>query len=164
MKDYRLKNETPWTTEARATVWIGFLLRLVMLIIVLYIAGQYWDIYYLEDDKAFEELAGKYLFNAHSVLDWELIETLTTGWLSPFWAYVLCISSALTRTIYATRYINVILSTLCIVVTYNLCYEVSGNQKTALTAARLFAYLPFSVIVSCFPIKDIFIMITMSEI
>lgn len=159
MRDYRLKRETAWTSEAYATVWIGFFLRLLMLIIVVYVASEFWDIYYLEDDKWFEELCGKYLYNARSVFDWELMEELTRGWVSPFWAYVLCLSSGLTRTIYAARYINVVLSTLCIVVTYNLCYEVSENQKTALTAARLFAYMPLSILVSCFPIKDIFIML-----
>lgn len=159
MKDYRLKKESAWTPEARATVWIGFLLRFAMLIIILYVASEYWDLYYLEDDRLFEILAGKYLHNARSVFDWELVESLTTGWTSPFWAYVLCFASSLTRTIHATRYINILLSTWCIAVTYDLCYEVSENQKTALTAARLFAYMPFPVIVSCFPIKDIFIMV-----
>lgn len=160
MRDYRLKKESPWTQEAYATVWIGLILRFVMLIIILYAASEYWDIYSLEDDKVFEELAGKYLFNAKSVLDWELMGKLARGWLSPFWAYVLCIASGLTRTIYATRYLNVVLSTLCIVVTYNLCYEVSGSQKIALMAARLFAYMPFPVLIACFPFKDIFIMLS----
>lgn len=160
MRDYRLKKESTWTPEAYATVWIGLILRFVMLIIILYAASEYWDIYYLEDDKAFEELAGKYLFNAKSVFDWELMEKLAKGWLSPFWAYMLCIASGLMRTIYATRYLNVVLSTLCIVVTYNLCYEVSGSQKTALTAARLFAYMPFPILIACFPFKDIFIMLS----
>lgn len=160
MRDYRLKKESAWTPEARAAVWIGFLLRLVMLIIIVYIASEYWDIYYLEDDKGFEELVGKYLYNARSVFDWELMEELTVGWASPFWAYVLCFSGALTSSLYATRYINIILSTLCIAVTYNLCYEISGNQKTALTAARVFAFMPFSVLVCCFPIKDIFLTVS----
>lgn len=158
MKEKRLKKESPWTAEAYTTVWVGFLLRLVMLIIILYIAGQYWDLYYLEDDRLFEVLANRYLYNARAIIDWEMVEALTTGWTSPFWAYVLCFSAGLTRTIHAARYINIVLSTLCIAVTYSLCYEVSGNQKTALTAARLFAFMPFSVMVCCFPIKDIFIM------
>lgn len=157
MIDYRVKKESAWTPEARATVLIGFALRLVMLCVIIYVLDGIWDIYYLEDDKSFEELAGKYLYNAHGILDFELMEELTRGWVSPFWAYVLCISAGLSRTVFAPRYINVILSTLCIVVVYNLCYEVSQNKKTALTAARLFAFLPFPVIVCCFPIKDIFI-------
>ena len=159
MRDLRLKKESAWTPEARATVLIGFALRLVMLIVIVYMLDGIWDIYYLEDDKGFEELAGKYLYNAHSVFDVELMQQLSVGWLSPFWAYVLCISTGLTRSVYAARFLNVVMSTLCIAVTYNLCYEVSGNQKTALIAARLFAFLPFSVLVCCFPIKDIFIML-----
>lgn len=157
MIDYRVKRESAWTPEARATVLIGFALRMVMLCVIIYALDGIWDLYYLEDDKAFEELAGKYLYNAHSILDFELLDELTRGWVSPFWAYVLCISAGLSRTVFAPRYINVILSTLCIVEVYNLCYEVSQNKKTALTAARLFAFLPFPVIVCCFPIKDIFI-------
>lgn len=157
MIDYRLKKESAWTPEARATVLIGLALRLVMLFVIIYALDGIWDMYYLEDDKGFEELAGKYLYNANSILDLEMMEELSRGWVSPFWAYVLCVATGLTKSVYAARYINVILSTLCIAVVYNLGYEVSQNKKTALVAARLFAFLPFPVIVCCFPIKDIFI-------
>ena len=69
MIDYRIKRESAWTPEARATVLIGFALRLVMLFIVIYALDGIWDLYYLEDDKAFEELAGKYLYNAYWILN-----------------------------------------------------------------------------------------------
>ncbi|MBQ3202084.1 MAG: hypothetical protein IJB36_00400 [Clostridia bacterium] len=157
MIDYRLKKESIWTPKARATVLIGFALRLVMLFVIIYALDGVWDLYYLEDDKAFEELAGKYLYNSHGMLDFELMEELTRGWASPFWAYVLCVSTGLTKTIYAARYINVILSTICIAVVYCLCYEISQNKKTALLAARLFAYLPVPILISCFPFKDVLI-------
>ena len=158
MNNLALKKESTWTPELRTTVFLGFLLRLIGLILVIYVMDGMWDVYYLEDDKAFEELAGKYLYNARGLIDSELMQELTRGWASPFWAYVLCISSKLFGIAAAPRYLNVILSTLCIVVTYRLCFEVSQNQKTALTAARLFAFLPFPILVSSFPIKDIFIM------
>lgn len=159
MRDYRLKKESPWTPEAYATVWIGFALRLLMLVIIVYVASEFWDIYYLEDDKKYEELAAVYRANARGVLDMELFERLTIGYAATFWPLVMCVSAKLIGYIYAGRLINVILSSLCIVVTYNLCYEISENKKTALTAARLFSYMPFSILVSCFPIKDIFIML-----
>lgn len=158
MNNFALKRENAWTPELRTTVLLGFLLRLIGLILIIYVMDGVWDLYYLEDDKAFEEMAGKYLYNARGLIDSELLQSLTMGWQSPFWAYVLCISSKLFSAAVAPRYINVVLSTLCIVVTYRLCYEVSQNQKTALTAARLFAFLPFPILVSSFPIKDIFIM------
>lgn len=157
MSEKQLKKDNIWTTEARWAVFGGFLLRLLMLILIIYVVD--WDTYYLEDDKGFEEFAGKYLYNANGLFDFELLETMTKGWASPFWAYVLSFSSKLFGSVYAPRYINVILSTLCIGVIYNLCYEVTENQKTALTAARLFAFLPFPILVCCFPIKDIFIMV-----
>lgn len=165
MSEKRLKKDSTnkdsvWTSEARWAVLGGFFLRLLMLILIIYVVD--WDIYYLEDDKKFEELAGKYLFNANGLVDTELLKTLTVGWVSPFWAYVLCISSKLFGSVFAPRYINIILSTLCIAAIYKLCYEITENQKTALTAARLFAFLPFPILVCCFPIKDIFIMVSVT--
>lgn len=159
MRERRLQKENIWTPEARATVIGGFALRLVMLLFIIYVAKEAWDwdVFYIEDDKGFEELAGKYLYNARQLVDVELLRKFTRGWQSPFWAYVLCISAKLFGTATAPRYINVVLSTLCIPLIYSLCFEVSGNKKTALTAARLFAFLPFPILVACFPIKDIFI-------
>ena len=160
MNKYLLKNENTWKPQLRNTIIFGFLLRLTMLCVILYALGDIWDIYYLEDDKSFEELAGKYLYNARGLIDVELMRDFTKGWQSPFWAYVLCISAKLFSYAAAPRYINIVLSTVCIGIVYHLCYEVSENHKTALTAARLFAYLPFSILVPCFPIKDIFIMVS----
>ena len=158
MIDYRLKRESAWTPEARATVLFGFVLRLMMLFIIIYALDGIWDLYYIEDDKKYEELAAVYKANAHTLFDTELFEELTIGYAATFWPLVMCVMAKLFSTVYIGRYINVFLSTICIAITYNLCYEVAGNKKTALTAARFFAYLPFSILVSCFPIKDIFIM------
>lgn len=155
MNENRLKNDRVNDPHLRTTILLGFLLRLLTLLLLLYVIK--WDLYYLEDDKGFEELAGKYLYNSRGIIDRELFRELTRGWQSPFWAYVLGISAKVFGTSYAPRYVNIVLSTICISTTYKLCYEVSGNQKTALTAARLFAFLPFPIIVCCFPIKDIFI-------
>lgn len=158
MIDYRLKRESAWTPEARATVLIGFVLRLVMLFIIIYALDGIWDLYYIEDDKKYEELAAVYRANAYGIWDMELFEKLTIGYAATFWPLVMCVTAKLFNTVYVGRYINVILSTICIAITYNLCHEVSGNKKTALTAARLFAFLPLPILASCFPIKDIFIM------
>ncbi len=158
MRERRLQKENIWTPEARATIWIGFLLRLTMVLIVLYVASHYWDIFYIEDDKKYEDLAAVYRANARGLLDLELFNVITAGYAATFWPFVMCVATKLFGTIYIGRYLNVILSTICIALTYKLCYEISGNQKTALTAARWFAFLPFSILMACFPIKDIFIM------
>ena len=158
MIDYRLKKDNAWTPELRTTVFLGFLLRLIILILIVYVMDGIWDIYYIEDDKKYEELAAVYKANAHGLLDLELFNKLTIGYAQAFWPFVMCVSTKLFSSIYIGRFINIFLSTICIFIVYRLCYEVSGNEKTALTSARLFAYLPFSILVSCFPIKDIYIM------
>lgn len=159
MNDKRLNKEKVWTSKATSTVFLGLLLRAAMLFVVVYAAKEAfdWDIFYIEDDKGLDEYAGRYLYNAKGILDIELLSILGRGWASPFWLYVSCITSKLLNTTLAPRILNVIFSTLCVAVIYNLCYELSNNQKTALTAARLFAFLPLPILVCCFPIKDIFI-------
>lgn len=158
MRENRFRKENIWTSEARTTVLIGFVLRLVMVLFILYVASNYWDIFYIEDDKKYEGLAAVYRANARGIWDLELFDVITAGYAAKFWPLVMCVMTKLFGTVYVGRYINVVLSTICIALTYDLCYEISGNQKTALTAARWFAFLPFSVLVSCFPVKDIFIM------
>lgn len=152
-----LRKENGWTPELRTTVFVGFLLRLVMLILIIYVMDGMWDIFYIEDDKKYEELAAVYKANAHSLLDMDLFDKITLGYVQTFWPLVICVSAKLFSTIYIGRFFNILLSTLCVPVIYKLCYEISGNQKTSLTAARLFAFLPFPILVSCFPIKDLFI-------
>ena len=160
MKDYRLKRDNAWTPKLRTTILLGFLLRLVVLILIIYIMDGMWDLFYIEDDKKYEELAAVYKANSIGLVDLDLFEKITLGYAQTFWPFVMCISAKLFGSIYTGRFINIILSSLCIVVTYKICYEVSGKEKTALTAARLFAFLPMPILVSCFPIKDIFIMLS----
>ena len=139
MNENRLKKDRVNDPRLRTTILLGFLLRLLTLVLLLYVIK--WDLYYLEDDKGFEELAGQYLYNSRGIIDRELFRELTRGWQSPFWAYVLGVSAKVFGSAYAPRYVNIVLSTICIGITYKLCYEVSGNQKTALTAARLYQTL-----------------------
>ena len=159
MNKYAVKKDTGWSPELRNTVIFGFLLRLLMLILIVYVLGDIWDIFYIEDDKKYEELAAVYRANAHSLVDMDLFDKLTIGYAKQFWPFVMCVFTRLTGVVYAGRFINIILSTCCIPIVYKLCYEVSNGDRTALTSARLFAYLPFPILVSCFPIKDIFIML-----
>ena len=158
MNNYLLKREKNWTPQLRNAVLIGFLLRIMTLLLITVVLEGVWDVFFIEDDKKYEELAAVYRANAHGVLDLELFEDLTKGYMQRFWPFVICVSTKMIGYLYTGRLINVCLSTICIPITYRLCYEVCGNDRTALTAARVFAFLPFSVLVSCFPIKDIFIM------
>lgn len=159
MNKNALRKKSSWTPELYTTVLLGLLLRVVVLILVVYVMDGMWDVFYLEDDKKYEELGAIYRANANGLVDMELFDELTIGYAQMFWPFVMCVFAKLTSSIYAGRFINVILSTLCISVVYKLCYEVSGNERTSLTAARLFAFLPFPILVSCFPIKDIYIML-----
>lgn len=159
MSELRLKKERIWTPQLGSTILFGFLIRLTVLIFMVHILDSVWDIFFIEDDKKFEELAAVYCANAHNLFDKQLFDDLTEGYLQQFWPFVICFFTKLTGYAYIGRVINVIASTFCIYVIYALSYTVINDRQVALRAARLFAYLPLTILISCFPIKDILIML-----
>lgn len=159
MSEVRLKKERIWTPALGSTILFGFLIRLAVLIFMVHIADSFWDIFFIEDDKKFEELAAVYRANASSPFDMQLFDDLTIGYKQQLWPFVICFFTKLTGYTYIGRVINVIASSACIYVIYALSYTVVNDHKVALRAARLFAFLPITILISCFPIKDILIML-----
>lgn len=157
MSELKLKKEKIWTPQLSSAILFGFLIRLTVLILMIYVLDGVWDIYYIEDDKKYEELAAAYSFNARGWFDLQLFEDITAGYAARFWPFIICTTTKITGVAHFGRYINIVLSTLCIPVVHHLCYVVSGKKQTALLAARLFAFLPLPILTSCFPIKDILI-------
>ncbi len=137
---------------------LGFLLRLLALICILFVCSGWTDPYFISDDRQYELIAALYLHYASSAVDLPVFYAIGAGdYLTVFWPWVLCISSYLFRTIYAGRVINLLLSTLTIGVVYQLTAALTDDPAIALRASRLFAYLPVTVLTCCFPIKDIFL-------
>lgn len=159
MNPVELKKEKIWTPQLRNTVLIGFLLRVLMLILITVILNGVWDLYFIEDDQKFEELVGNYMDNANSPFDFDTLRGMTREYIAPFWPWVICIFGKMFGYLYIGRAINVVLSTLCIPVIYSLTRLVSGRDKMALLSARLFAFMPITILIPCFPVKDIFIML-----
>lgn len=141
----------------RNTIATGLIIRVLLLIFILTIGLSFSDPYFIIDDRDYEEQARIYLDQADNLVDLDLLDNLLLIQLQPFWTIVMSISAYIMKTIYAGRILNVILSTICISVVYKLTYAVSEDDKSAIKAARLFAYLPVTVFTCCFPIKDIYI-------
>ena len=138
-------------------MWGGFFLRLVLLVFMLTFATDWTEPYFISDDINYERIAEIYMNNAGRIIDATTFNRVASGFLQPFWPWVMCISSYIFKNIYAGRVINIVLSALCIGKAYDLTYNISENEKTAKLAAKLFAFLPVTVLTCCFPIKDIFL-------
>lgn len=144
-------------TPIKKIISAGFIIRLLVLLFILFVAVEWTDPYFITDDIKYERIAEIYLNYADSLVDYSAFSSAASGFMQPFWPWVMCISSYLFRSIYASRFINIILSTFCIHQIYKLTYNISKNEKTALSAAKLFAFLPVTILTCCFPIKDIFL-------
>lgn len=135
----------------------GFIIRLLVLLFMLFVAVEWTEPYFISDDINYERIAREYLDAANRLVDYSAFLRIAGGFLQPFWPWVMCISSYIFRSIYAGRFLNIVLSTFCIKQVYKLTFNISKNEKTALSAAKLFAFLPVTVLTCCFPIKDIFL-------
>lgn len=150
-------NDNSNSSTIKNVMLAGFVIRLSALLFMLFFAVSWTEPYFISDDILYERMAGLYLDNAHRLVDFSAFSRLPGGFLQPFWPWVMCISAYLFGSIYASRFINIILSTLCIRQVYKITLNISNNEETALTAAKLFAFLPVTVLTCCFPIKDIFL-------
>ena len=159
MNEYALQQ--PSQHKTRSTIGkimiAGLLLRITMLIIIMIFNADGLDPYFISDDIRYEQVASRFLLHGNGPFDFAFLKKVTKGYLQPFWPTVLCISASLFKTIYAGRYLNVIISTLCIKVVYNITLVLTEKERSALFAGRLFAFLPIAITTCCFPIKDIFL-------
>lgn len=141
--------------ELKKIVFGALLIRIVLFFIVIFSN----DPFIITDDRAYEEISKTYLLYANSLWDWNAIyATGGDGYLQVFWPYVICIFSKILGTEYAGRILNIVLSTLCIYVVYNLAQSITKNQDKSLLAAKLMAFLPYPLLFSVFNIKDFYIM------
>lgn len=156
---YLKKQQTTNNHSLKMTVILGLSIRLLALLFILTIGQSFSIPYYIIDDRNYELLAQRYMQQAQSIID---ISTLTSigalSYLEIFWPCLVCISAKALGFLYAGRIINCIFSTACIVVIYHIVSLLTQSEKTRLLSCRLFAFLPLSVLVCCFPIKDIFLM------
>lgn len=135
-------------------IW-ALLLRIVLFFIVI----NSDDPFIITDDRAYEEISKTYLQFANGLWDWNAIyATGGDGYLQVFWPYVICIFAKLLGTEYAGRILNIILSTLCVYVVYELAQRITKNQNKSILAAKLMAFLPYPLMFCVFNIKDFYIM------
>lgn len=141
----------------RNTLFGGMCIRLVVLAIIYFLFSAY-DVtpYYIADDEKYTVLAERYMSVADSAIDVGAYDFVgASRYLSPFWPYVACTVSYFFGSTWSLRFLNIALSCICIALIHSLVKVLSGNERTALLAAQLYAYMPYSVMVSCFPIKDL---------
>ncbi|MBE6728781.1 MAG: phospholipid carrier-dependent glycosyltransferase [Ruminococcaceae bacterium] len=141
-------------------VFFAFVIRLLVLIFILTIGQKLSEPYFIADDIKYDDSAKFYLKYAKDVFDRDVLNAVTEGYYEPFWPSFMCITSAFFGTVYAARFFNILFSTLCVKVIYDIVNIISNNIKTSLRAAKLFAFLPVTILTSCFPIKDIFLTLT----
>lgn len=153
-----LKSTDYYRTEQYKVVVYGGFIRLFFLFVVLVILKDTVNPYIMSDDIMYENVARNYIYYSNSIFDLRSAAMVgVDGYLEVFWPYVMCFSAKLLNTEYAGRLLNCLMSTYSILLVYRLAELVTLQKSIALKASKLFAYLPYPWIICCFPIKDIFL-------
>ena len=145
-------------SQLQKVIISGGILRFFFLFLVVVVLKNNISPYIMADDIAYEELAREFMSSASSIFDIRQAAMIgVDGYLEVFWPYVMCFSAKLLSTEFAGRILNCLISTYCIYLVYELTLLVSERRRAALIAAKLFAFLPYPLIICCFPFKDIFL-------
>lgn len=143
--------------KLRKVILNGAFLRFSFLIIVILLKDTI-DPYLLIDDGEYEGRAQWYLQSSKVVFDWILADSLRhSALIHQFWNYFVCFTAKIINSIYAARICNCLFSTIIIYEIYKLTLYLTNETSTALKAAKLYAYLPYSWMFCVFPFKDVFL-------
>lgn len=156
----------------------AFLIRIAMLICIVLLADVLPAYGFMGnsvsyDDYRYEQGAIEYAHSADGIIDLPAFTKIfdsmrdNTGhhtsslydffsW-STLWYWIVCILAYITKWRWSIRILNILLVTLSIKYIYRLTQYIYG-KRTALMAAKLMAYLPYTVVFSCFSYKDCFVM------
>lgn len=133
----------------------------VLFLAILYLVNSLADIrpYIITDDQTYDRYANDYLKSATSLFDVGAFNRMGANRIKEnFWVWVVSVVTYLFKSVVFVRILNIILSVASVGLIYKLTNHISNDEKTALRAAKLFAFLPYPLIICCFPIKDIFIL------
>lgn len=153
------------------TIIGGLLVRIIILIVIACFAKSISAYGFLGNTPAYDDFRyeqGAYLYSQQadkiidvgtftrifdSFGDWtghHLMRPLTEGYL---WYWIVCILVYITKWRWSIRLLNILFSVATINCIYNIAYYCFSEQSANI-AAKLWAYLPYTVIFSCFSYKD----------
>lgn len=148
----------------------GFFIRILMLVFILSFSNQLTTGYLrsttISDDIRYQEGALIYSQTATSIIDINAFEIAFSAmddniWMSDhiqIWYWIVCVLTYMVKSSIIVKLINICFAVACIYLLYLLALEVYHDDlRVATLAAKLYAYLPFPVVFSCFLYKDQFL-------
>lgn len=144
----------------------ALIIRLIMIAIISYLADSVGTTLYVDDGK-FEIFIKAYLSLANSPIDINAFNTAGMqigGIVSTYsWYWIIAVITYFTKSVWTIRFLNAGLSAYTTILIYKLAKN-TCSEKTAILARRIFVYLPYSIISSCFIIKDQLLMLCVAYI
>ena len=158
--------------KVKKIVICGLILRLVMLLIIAVVDGFQQEGFLSStihaDDWRYVEGAEIFARNARNIFDFNAFTrayALLEDWVgysiagkglfsaTPLWYFICCFVTYIFRSGWVVRIITACLGAVAMIYIYKFALYIYG-RKTALLSVKLVAFLPYTVIFSCFAYKD----------
>nr|WP_249169665.1 hypothetical protein [Fusobacterium necrophorum] len=113
--------------------------------------GMYYATHanFLFDKEAFKIAFGR--LGDRTGYETEILKILFRS--TPFWYWLVCFVIYITKTYWAVRILNIVISSFSSIYIYRFANLIYG-KKTAKLSTKLYSFLPYPVIFSCFSYKD----------
>ena len=171
-KAYYKYNTAYRSRTVNKVFWNAFILRAFFLILILVFYSKmesgFISSNFKVDDWRYLEGASRYARSAKSLFDFDaFLKSYASlqDWVgynvknegafaaTPLWYYICCGFVYIFRSVWSVRIFTMLLSSLSVIYIYQYASLIYG-KKVALLSSRLFAYLPYPAIFSCFAYKD----------
>lgn len=156
------KNSSAEYTERHSfLVKIFFWSMIIRLLYLLFLLCQPYrmSVSLLEDDMYYEFFGEEYILSATSLFDndaFNLALTAVGGNKNyHMWFWTVAVITYIFKSTLFVRLLNIVVSSLIPIQIYHLCELVGLDLNKSKLACQLYAFMPYSVIMSCFVFKDI---------
>ena len=160
MIDYLLKENNKQNKNIYLSIFIqAFAFRLLLFLLVFLFWNEI-DPFFVSDDKMYSSFISYYLKNASSLIDFKSFfdAKYSNGLFSDtyhVWLWLCAIVSYIFNNELAIRFVNIIFSSISVVLIYQLCRETGEKESVCIGASKLYAFMPYTAFSALFVIKDI---------
>lgn len=138
-------------------IW-ALIMRLLVLGLILLLKDKVSP-FIIADDETVDKFSKLYLASATKIVDIGAFSAslIGIGGQASYhsWFWLNAITTFVFKSGNAIRFCNILFSSLSCVFIYLFCVENRLEKKVAMKASRLYAFMPYPVIFSCFQIKDV---------
>lgn len=141
-------------------VLYSLIVRLLYLAFIILMQSDEF-LFILEDDILYDIFGNEYLNGADRIIDNHAFELgkLSIGGINHYqsWFWIVAVITYFFKKTIYVRLLNILLSSFIPILIYHFCQLNEIEKEKSRLACKLYVFMPYAVIMSCYPFKDVFL-------